>query len=447
MSGSRWLRRFSPLLFFFTPYVSASGLLDVYRLALQSDQTFLAARYKFESAQEVLPQARAGLLPTVSLRGGSSNSKGNYQFGDSPNERRDISARNWTVELTHPILRMQNWQAYSQSGALVERARAELALAEQELILRVTRVYFDADLARQGIRAAEAQLLALDQQLRVSRRGLELGTHSSIEVYEVKARYDRAHAELIRTKNELSSKQIEVDKLTRPSIIDANNLAPIEVSVSPPQPDSVEHWISIGQERAYELRALAAAVSAAEFTLSKTQAEYLPTMDLTMSYGGSSSSGSATTAVNLSNNIQSSSVGVQLNVPIYSGGGITSRVRSSLANLNQARAELEAARRDVSTRVQQAFSGVTNGIAEVAALEAAVESGRSSAIANRAGYRLGTRSIVDVLNADQLLYSVQRDLIKARYEQLQQAFRLKASIGALTEEDLTLIANQGRIVN
>ncbi len=417
--------------------LSAHGetLLEIYRLAQGNDPTFDAARYAFEAAQQKVPQARAGLLPALNLNGNDNATVASSKFTNTPVVTRDVHAWTWTLQLTQPLIRAQNIYAYRESASLVEQARAQYTQAEQDLILRVTQTYFDVLVAQESIEVADAQVNAMGEQLALAQRGFETGTNAITDVHEAKSRSDLARAQRIAALNELEAKRAELEKVVGQS---SNTLAALQptVVVPKPQPDDARAWMEQARENNPAVLAPKAAVKAAEAEVSKNRAEYSPTLDLVGSYEHNYSSGTVGTPSTFATRASSSQAGVQLNIPLFSGGTTNSRVIEAIANKNKAAAELEVARRQSGTDARQAYAAIVNGLAQIEALESAVESSKSAVNGNQIGYKLGIHMNIDVLNAEQQLYTAQRDLLKARYDTLFQGFKLRAAAGVLTESDV-----------
>ncbi len=416
----------------------AADLLEIYRLAQRNDPTLDAARYALEAAQEKIPQARAGLLPVVAVNGSDNNTYATNTFSNAPPVNRDVRAWNWTLQLTQPLLRAQNIYALTGSKALVEQAIAQYAQAEQDMILRVAQAYFDVLIARENIEVAEGQLRAAKEQLDLAKRGFETGTNAITDVHDTQSRVDLAHSQRVAAQNELDSRRAEVEKIV--------GNAPAEfvallhaVEIPGPQPDDPQAWIAQARENNPAVRAPQAALLAAEAEVKKIRADYAPTLDVMASYGKNFSSGSITTPSDFSTQGKSRQAGVQLTVPIFSGFASGSRVTEAIANKNKIAAELEIARRQAGTDARQAYSAIVNGLSRIAALQSAVESSQSAVRGNQAGYRLGIKVVIDVLNAEQQLYTAQRDLVKARYDTLFQGFKLRAAAGVLTEWDVVAV--------
>lgn len=417
--------------------LSAYGadLLDIYRLALRNDPTFEVARYTLKGAQEKYPQAVAGLLPTVSASGANNVTRAHNQFSNVSSVIRDVHAWNWSLQLTQPLIRMQNVYAYDEAKVAVEQAQAQYRLAEQDVILRITEAYFDVLASREGIKVAEAELSATEKQLELAKRGYDKGIAAITDVREGQSRADLARAHLVAARNELDAKSAELGK-----IVDEvpEHLAALDASVSIPQPQPGDQrfWIGQARENHPAVRAAQSGLLVAEAIVGKTRAEHTPTLDLVASYGENYSSGSATMPTDYASKGQTRQVGLQFTIPLFAGGGTSSHVAEAIANKYRAGAELEVARRQAATDARMAFAGVVNGLSQITALESAVESGQSMVNESHAGYKLGIYNNVKVLDAEQQLHTAKRDLVKARYETLFQALKLKAATGALSEDDL-----------
>lgn len=418
--------------------VEAADLLEIYRLAQRNDPTLEAARHALAAVKEKIPQARAGVLPVVNLSGSNGATTASNKFDTGPSVDRDVTAWNWTLQLTQPLIRIPNLYALKESDALVEQAVAQYAQAEQDLILRVAQAYFSLQVARENIEVTERQLRAVQEQLELSKRGVEAGTNAITDVHEAQARVDLARSQQVEAQNDLDSRRAELEKIVG-SV--AGELAALKqtIIIPRPQPENLQAWIAQAQESNPAVRAPQAALQAAESTVKKTRADYAPTVDVVASYARNYSSGSTVAPLNYAVKGDTTQAGLQLNVPIFSGLSTRSRVSEAVANRNRSAAELEVARRQAGADARQAYAAVVNGLSRIAALQSAVESSQSAVKGNQAGYKLGLKVNIDVLNAEQQLYAAQRDLVKARYETLYQGLKLKAAAGALAETDVRAI--------
>jgi outer membrane protein len=416
----------------------ADDLLSAYREALLQDPVYLAARHTLAAAEQKLPQARAGLLPTLSITGGESRQRGQASFSDAPFEDRDVRSRNWSLQLTQPLFRPASWSAYSQADAQVRQAAAQFQLARQELILRLAQAYFDVILAEESVAVATAQHGAVEQQWTLAKRNFEVGMATVTDVHEAKSRLDLARAQNIAAGNELIVKQAELERIVGRPPAHLPTLNPA-AALPTPEPARIDPWIEQAVAGNPLVAIQSAGVESLEHEVIRSRSGHAPTLDLNASYGTTFTSGSMTSPSDIPARSRAGQVGVQLTVPIWSGGAVAARVVEATANLDKARADLEAARRQAVTLVRQAFSGVTSGQAQVEALASAVTSSRNAVDANQVGYRIGTRINIDVLNAEQQLYATRRDLARTKLETLMHGLRLKAAVGVLEESDIVAL--------
>lgn len=413
----------------------AIDLLQVYRLAQSNDPTFESARYAFTAAQQKSPQARAGLLPVISINGNENNNYASSKFGKDPAVYREVNSWSLSLQVTQPLFRAQNYYAYNESELMVEQARAQLEQAEHDLILRVTQAYFDVLVAQESIEVADRQLKAAEEQLALAIHGFDAGLNAITDIHEAKSRSELARSQRIAALNDLELKHAELEKILGQ---ENKSLAALraEATIPKPQPENPNPWKEQARENNPAVLAAQSALGAAETAVNKNRAEHAPTLDLVASHGVDYSSGSVSTPSDFPTDTHSSKIGVQFSVPLFAGGGPNSRVSEAIANVGKAAAELEIARRKAGTDAKQAYSAIINGLAQIEALESAVKSGVSAVKGRLTGYKLGVNMIIDILNAEQELYSTQRDLLKARYETLLQGFKLKAAAGILSEKDV-----------
>lgn len=416
--------------------LSARGadLLDIYRLALLNDPTFEVARYTLKAAQEKYPQALAGLLPVVNTTGANNVTRAQNQFSNASGVIRDVHAWNWSLQLTQPLIRMQNVYAYDEAKVALEQAQAQYSLAEQGLILRIIEAYFGVLASREGITVAEAELSATEKQLELAQHGFDKGVAAITDVREGQSRRDLARAHLVAARNELDAKSAELGKIV--DVVPEHLAALGPAAIPLPQPNDQQSWIDQARESNPAVHAARSGLLVAEAAVGKTRAEHTPTLDLVASYGENYSSGSITMPTDFASKGRTRQVGVQFNIPLFAGGGTSSHVAEAMANKYRAGAELEVAQRQATTDARLAFAGVVNGLSQITAMESAVESSQSMVSESHAGYKLGIYNNVKVLDAEQQFYTAKRDLLKARYETLFQALKLKAATGILREEDL-----------
>jgi outer membrane protein len=421
----------------------AADLLDVYREARKSDQLYAAARATWAASQERLPQGRAGLLPFASV-------SGSVQYGDRTTRYRDPSLTRSNADfistaislsVTQPVFRQQNLIVYEQALTQVEQADAQFALAAQDLLLRVAQAYFDVLLAQDTVAFAEAQKSAIAQQLAQAKKAFQVGTATITDTHEAQARYDLTTAQELAARNELELRRRALALITgrgAPALLPLGNAFELKI----PDSATIEQWVDLAVRGNLQVRILVSAVTLATQEIDRNRAAHYPTIDAfaTVSEAGSGSTQTVgTTVLTSGTDTRNYAVGLQLAVPLYQGGVVNSRVREAIANEDRVRSELENARRTAEFSARQGYLGITSGAAQVRALEAAATSTQSQLSSTKRGQEVGVRTQVDVLNAQQLLFSSRRDLAQARYSYVLSLLRLEAAVGELTEEDLAAV--------
>ena len=414
---------------------TAADLLEIYRAALASDPVYSAARASWQASQEKLPQGRAGLLPQASLSASTQYNDRDLNFPTPgvTGSQSQYNSNSASVSVTQPIYRRQNFVIYDQAKTQVALADAQLASAGQDLILRVAQAYFDVLLARDTVAFAESQKIAIGQQLEQAKRNFEVGNATITDTHEAQARYDLVTAQEIGARNDLEVKNRALEQLIGRA---APALAVLgkRFSPLPPDPASMEQWVEQARTVGLQVRIAQENLTFSSQDVQRNRGAHHPTLDafasVTESTSRSDLQGGSGTETN------AKVIGLQLAIPLYQGGAINSRVREALANEDRARQDLENARRSAELAARSGYLGVTSGIAQVRALEAALVSNQSSLDSTRLGQEVGVRTQVDVLNAQQLLFSARRALAEARYNYILSLLRLIAATGQLTEADL-----------
>jgi len=421
-----------------SPTSQGADLLQVYRSAQASDAQYAAARASWAATQERLPQGRAGLLPSVSISASTQYNDRDIRFRNPtvPDNNSNFNSNSASVSLSQPIYRPQNFQAFEQAKTQVAQADATLAQASQDLILRVAQAYLDVLLAQDTVAFAQAQLDAIGQQLEQAKRNFEVGTATIVDTKEAQSRYDLTRAFEIQAKNdvELRKRQLEL-VIGRP----APGLSPLGKGFKPepPNPNNLEKWVGQAAEGNLQVKISERSLTFATQEVERNRAGHLPTVDAFASYTDSGSGAGNQTS--LGSDTKNAIVGLQLAIPIYQGGVVSSRVREAIANQEKARQDLENARRTAELTARQTFLSVTSGLAQIQALEAALVSSESSLASTVLGQEVGVRTQVDVLNATQQLSQTRRDLAQARYTYILALLRLRASAGALTDADIVAV--------
>ena len=411
-------------------HAHAADLVSVYRDALVSDPVFQSARAQYEAGIEKLPQARSGYLPLISAQAGVFRNDINREI--APDLR--YSTNSYAVTLSQPVFRAQNLILISQAEQQVLQAEANLAAAGQDVILRVGQAYFDVLLAQDNVALSEAQKTAISEQLAQAKRNFEVGTATIVDTLEARASYDQAVAKAIADANDLEVKRHALQQLLGKV---PDHLAPLKqpLPLAGPLPDNIEQWVKVADASSFAAVFARANATIAAREVERQRAARLPTVDLTASYGHSYDPTSAAPGL-VGPRSNAGTVGLEVSVPLFTGGLIQSRVREALANRERANQDLENTERTVAQSVRQNFLNVTSGIAQVKALEQAQASTQSQLESTILGRDVGVRTSVDVLNAEQQVYQTRRDLQQARYNYLLNTLRLKAAAGQLAEGDL-----------
>jgi outer membrane protein len=413
----------------------AQSLTELYEAARGYDATYQSARALAESARFRAAQAEALTRPNVALTGAvtrqeidppvvSSGHVNNLQAGVQGRQSLYNAANRSTIE---------------QARRSLDAAAADLEAAEQDLIVRVAQAYFDVLAARDTLATVQANKRAVREQLASARRNFEVGNATITDTREAQARFDQITAQEIAAENDLTTKRIALDQLVNRRDADPRGLAlpPMLPSVVPAD---AEQWVSRSQESHPSVRRASVALDVARLETAKARAGHLPTVDLVGSLTGTRSTGTAFLLnAGRPGVTTNASLGVQLNLPLYTGGSVQNRVQETLRLEDKATNDLDAARRGVAQGTRQAFFGVQSGLAQVGALEAAEASSQLALEATQTGYRVGVRVNLDVLNATTQLFQTRRDLARARYDVLLGQLRLRQASGTLGPADLAAV--------
>jgi len=416
--------------------VAAEDLVQVYREAQSYDAVYAAARFQVEAGRERRPQGLALLLPTLNLSSQATRTRTEVDSRDpavTPSFTRYPESMGYTLTFTQPLFRYQNWIQYEQSSFQVKQAEATFGQAYQDLIVRVAQAYFDVLGAQDTLLLVRAQREAISEQLAQAKRNFEVGTATITDTHEAQARYDLNGATEIAAQNDLESKRRALQLLTGK---EPGTLKPLraDIRLTPPNPNDMQTWVDIAEKQSYQVQIAESAGEVAALEAKRNTAAHLPTLDFFATHGQTGAS--ATTESLAGRDTTQTVIGLQLAMPLFQGGALTSRDRETAALALRSREDLENARRNAALSARQNYLAVINGIAQVSALEQALVSSQSALDSNKLGYEVGVRINIDVLNAQQQLFLTRRDLAVARYNTITNTLRLKAAAGGLREEDL-----------
>ena len=429
----------SGLLLSLSSTVLSMDLLQAYQAAQQQDATILASRAAAQAGRERLPQARSQLLPSISASVGRNqnnlvsivpNSLGQEQTSES-----HYPSSNRTLTLRQPLFRSYLAAQYRQAEAQVQDAEATLAQDEQNLAVRVSGAYFEAMLTHEQLDLILAQRKAYTTQLDAARKSLAGGSGTRTDVDDAQARLDMNAAQEIEARQNMDYTLKQLETLVNQPVDKLAALDVAKLELLDPQPNVLQDWIDRAEARSPQLQSLRAQAEASRQEVKKASAGHTPTLDAVAQWSRSESEN----ILNVQSSYTNGSVGLQLNIPIFSGGYVNSTVRQALAGQEHAEQSLEAGRRDLGVRVYKEFRGMTENIPKVRALELALRSADQLVLSSRKSFQAGSRTVMDVLNAEQQRMVVLRDLAQARYMYLISKIRLLALVGAADDEAVAAI--------
>ncbi|MFN3828512.1 MAG: TolC family outer membrane protein [Tepidimonas ignava] len=407
----------------------AQSLQALLEAARAYDAAYLAAKAQFDANRAKAEQAKSRVLPTVGL-----SAEAFVNRRDSSLNTLDDSFNNQTVKLgaSHPLYRPGNHIEVEQAQRALQAAEAQLQAAEQDLIVRVAQAYFDVLAAEDTLTFVRAQKAAVEQQLAAAKRNFEVGTATITDTREAQARYDLVLAQEIAADNDLRVKKLALDQL-----VGQSNTQPWRLrddTLPTPTPDDVQAWVQRAVAEHPAVRAAQAQLDIAKLDVRKAQAAKGPTLDAVAQWQWNRAPSNNPPFPYLRNQV--ASIGVQFNLPLYTGGALDNRIAETVALEDKARNDLEAATRNVSQATRAAFFGVQSGLGQVRALQAAEASSQLALEANQVGYQVGVRINIDVLNAQSQLYQTKAQLAKARYDVLVGQLKLRQAAGVLGADDV-----------
>ena len=435
------LKPLLPILLALSPAAHAEDLVSIYNEAKIQDPLFQAAKATLEAAKEKVPEGRSQLLPNIGLGANTTYNhfdttlsnpiQGGLPFPLGGNG--NFNSNGYTVSLSQPVFQMRSWIQLDQAHLQVASAEAQFQSAQQDLILRTAQAYFDVLLAQDNVELVLAQKAAISEQLKQAKQNFEVGTATITDTHDAQARFDLISSQQIAAQSDLEIKKRALATLIGkiPEKLDQVN-PKFEPNV--PVPNDVQKWVEAALKDNLDLINHQILKRIAEKDVERQHAGHYPTLSVVASYGENSATGGQ--LLNLGYTMKTSAIGLQFNLPIYQGGGISAQTREAAANFEKAKDEEEHARRNAELNARQAFLGVANGMAQVKALEQALVSSKTSLESTELGSQVGVRTAVDVLNAQQQFYSAKRDLYKARYDYLLSELKLKAASGSLKGSDL-----------
>ena len=427
----------------------AEDLADVYRLAVQSDPLLREAEANRLAALETKPQARALLFPQVNVAASrteiESEGAGSFfqpvegtSFVIPFNRQSDDSQTSVTLQLQQTIFRWDQWVALRQADSSVAQAEANFRAAQQDVMTRVAQRYFDVLAARDTLESEEVAKEAIARQLEQSEKRFEVGLIAVTDVQEAQAAYDLAVAAQIAASRSLATARELLREITGEYF--AELAGPDEdMPLESPLPASEEEWVAVAMDQNLNLISSRLGADIAREQIRIQRAGHFPTLDLVASRNEFDSEADLIVDGNSgpsTDDFTTDTISLQLNVPIFSGGATSSRTREAVYRHRAAKEQLERVARETERLTRDSYLGVLTGISRVQALRQAVESSRTALEATEAGFEVGTRTTVDVLDSRRNLLAAQTNYARSRYDYVLNLLQLKRAAGTLSAEDI-----------
>jgi outer membrane protein len=423
---------------------TADSLLDIYNDALENDPQYKSAEFSYLSGKEIKVQGRAALLPSITISA-QTNWNEYYQNGNLQNQYNNFST---SARLTQPLLRLDTWFKYRQSKFLTDAAEADFAYSQQGLIVRTAELYFNVLRAIDNLSAARSEEKAIKKQLDQIRQRYEVGLAAVTEVQEAQLAFDLSIASRTRIEGEVYTAKESLNALVGREIISLDGLVN-DLDVSNPIPASKEEWARKAVENNFRLQAANLRKLASKNNARSVASNHLPKVDIVgaqtesetnqYAYDGLNTGGAFN--ITVPDETKRDTYSLQLSMPIFQGGAVISRTKQAYAESNKSSEDALFAERSVIQDVRSQYSNVVTLVANLRAQKQAVVSASSALEATKVGYEVGTRNIVDLLQAEKNLYSAERNLSNAKYDYLITTLRLHLAAGTLSPENLIEINN------
>jgi outer membrane protein/protease secretion system outer membrane protein len=408
---------------------SALDFKQVYQAALEQDATIRASRAAADSGRERLPQARAGLLPQISASAGrnfnSLDTTSPNILGELGTTNDKYFSDNKSVQLRQPVVNMQRWLQFEQAKSMVAETEATLDRDLQNLVVRVAGAYFEYLMSDEQLELVLAQKKMYTSLVDAAKKGIAAGSGTRTDIDDAQARLDMASAQELEARQNQDQTRRQLEVLINQPVATVAKLNVPALKLVGPVPASLDEWTSRAEKNSPEIKAMQARLEAARREVSKSQAGHLPTLDAVAQWSNSGSEN----ITRINSRYENKSIGLQLNVPLFSGGYVNSTIRQAVAEQTRAEETLEALRRDLGVRVHKEFRGVSEGVMRVRALEQAVRSAEQMMKSTQMSFKAGSRTQLDVLNAQQQYTMALRDLAQARFVYLMSKVKLASLAG------------------
>lgn len=406
----------------------AKDLVEVYEMALVSDPVLKTVRAQRNASQENVPIAKSLLLPNLSM-GATVDRRYEDIDSDLVSNSQSFNEGNAAVQVTQALYDRASWYGVDQAENVSKSADENYRAAELDLMIRTANAYFDVLTAQEVVIYRKAEIAAIKRQLDQAKQRFEVGLIAITSVYEAQASYDGARADLVSAENNLDNANQALAEIVGKELKDLAQLQE-ELPLEPPEPQDIEYWAKLAQETNPSILSDQQAAEATKQGIEIARSGHYPILD---AYGNASYYKNNS---NINQRTDVAEIGVQMVLPIYSGGGVTASTRQASYDYQASLEQLDTTRRLVDTAVRDAFRAVESDILRVQALKATVKSGVSSVAATEAGYEVGTRTIIDVLNQQRALYLNKSEYAAARYNYIRSNLSLKQAAGTLSLDDI-----------
>ena len=431
----------SLVILFSCSYLWAENILDIYNEALENDPTFKAAEYSYLSDKQIVVQGRAALLPSITISG-STNWNEYYQ---NDILQQDYNSFSKSARVSQPLFRLDTWFNFKRSKSLTDAAEADFAYEQQNLLLRTAELYFGVLRAIDNLNAAISEEKAIKKQLDQAQQRYEVGLSAITGVQEAQLAYDLSKAARINNEGNLFSAREALNALIGREIFSLDELGE-GLEISNPYPNSKEEWVKLALENNYQLKAADLRKKAAKSNARSAASDRLPKIDIVgagsesetnqFNYEGFSINGQGIPVPAVTGRRNYS---IQLSMPIFQGGAVYSKRKQAYAQYNEADENTLFAERRIIQEVRSQFSNVVTLVANVTAQQQAVISATSALEATQVGYKVGTRNVVDLLQAEKNLYSAEKNLANAKYDYILANLRLALAAGTISPSDIVEI--------
>ena len=416
-----------------SPLSQAEDLLQIYDMAVVSSPSLREAEQTLFATREVKPQAQALLLPSVSATGNLTyqnvDSSGRSATGSRVSRSENYDTQGLQAVINQSVYNRGNWMTLKQSDNVIAQAEATYRNAQIELMVKTTEAYFNVLRRADAVTVQDALLRANERQLEQSRQRFEVGLVAITDVNESQAAYDKSRADLINAKNLLNNAWELLRTIVGPINAPLARLGD-KLPLAPPEPNEIDTWATTAIRSNFGIIAASEAASAAQKTIEIERSGHYPSVNMQAGYD------IARTGAEFGTDTDTGFVGLSVNVPIFQGGAVTSRTRQAGFQFRAAQDRLDQVRRQVDQQVKDAFRGILTSIEDVKARQAAIVSARSALESTQAGLEVGTRTQVDVLNAQRNLFQAEFDYMDARYGYIINGVKLHQATSTLTRDVL-----------